>query len=408
MIDSLLSQVRKRTPESVKGVVRDLTPKEVWSWVRAYSRPLRIHGTDRFNFFPICHDPYVLYTFSGANIRNVVRASKYLGGKWAKYIIGFTEHVSKWKAKYIARQANVFNKKYKNKEIIFIANSEEEKGKMEKMGLSSKLINKNSFQREDQFYVENENRKDINATIVARMARWKRIELARLVDSLSIVTNIEDEDYFDEVRDKMDHANWPNFDKYGSYNYLSKEEIKNILNRSRTGLILSASEANNKASIEYLLCGVPVVSTPSKGGRDVFFDAEYCEIIDPNPKAVREGVEELIAREVDPEYIREQTLDKIRDHRARFLELVYELSNGRFDASVDEWLDLFPRNMKFQCEPEHFRAFLDSDYLRGPLDFIDGSRFLSEDDLRKRKPDRWRSIVEDASVQRDANSDANG
>ncbi|MCS3697032.1 glycosyltransferase [Salinibacter ruber] len=403
MIDSLLSQVRKRTPESVKGVVRDLTPEEVWSWMRAYSRPPRIHGTDRFNFFPICHDPYVIYTFSGANIGNVVHASKYLGEKYAKYIVGFTEHVSEWKARYIARQVSRFKSKYENKKIIFLSNSAEEKSRLVEVGLRSRLVNKNSFQREDQFYIENSSNKGINAVMVARMARWKRIELAKFVENLTIITTIEDEGYFDEVRALMDHVEWPNFGKGGSYEYLSRGEIRTVLNRSRTGLILSASEANNKASIEYLLCGVPVVSTPSKGGREVFFDQEYCKIVDPDPEAVREGVEELIAREVDPEYVREQTLDKIRDHRARFLELVYELSNGRFDASVDEWLDLFPRNMKFQCEPEHFRAFLDSDYLRGPLDFIDGSKFLSEDGLRKRKPDRWQSIVEDASVQQDAN-----
>ena len=36
------------------------------------------------------------------------------------------------------------------------------------------------------------------------------------------------------------------------------------------------------ASIEYLLAGLPVVSTPSLGGRDHYFDDEYCLIAPPD------------------------------------------------------------------------------------------------------------------------------
>jgi glycosyltransferase involved in cell wall biosynthesis len=38
--------------------------------------------------------------------------------------------------------------------------------------------------------------------------------------------------------------------------------------------------------MEYMLCGTPVVSTPSTGGRDVFFTPENSIIRDDNPKAV--------------------------------------------------------------------------------------------------------------------------
>ena len=64
------------------------------------------------------------------------------------------------------------------------------------------------------------------------------------------------------------------------------------------------------ASMEYLLAGRPVVSTPSLGGRDFFFDNRYVEIVDPTPEAVLEGVNRLRKKRLDPAFIRAETLKK--------------------------------------------------------------------------------------------------
>ena len=77
--------------------------------------------------------------------------------------------------------------------------------------------------------------------------------------------------------------------------------------------------------MEYLLAGLPVVSTPSRGGRDVFFDPDYCIICEPDPVAVRLAVEQLQARNLPREEIRNRTLEKIAPLRRRFVELVDEL-----------------------------------------------------------------------------------
>lgn len=406
MLGSFLSHIKRKVPKSVKDRLRDYIPVEVWSSIRAYSYPLDLYRTDRFNFFPVCHNPPVIYTFSRNTIGNISVMSDNLDSKYAHFVYGFTRHISKKRAKFVSRQYMSFKKKYPKYEITFIANSSKEIERLKKNGLNCRLINKNSFQREDQFYIEKDEKNKYNSVINSRMVKWKRIELAKNIEKLVIVTVVEDKEYMNKIMSVMEEAEWSNFDKKDSYNYLGRGEIRKILNKSRTGLILSESEANNKASIEYLLCGVPVVSTPSVGGRDVFFDDRYCKIVNPDPEAVRNGVEELIARDVDPEYVRERTLEKIREHRARFLELVYDLSGGRFDASVDDWLELFPRNMKFQCDPEHFNAFLESDYLQGRPDFVDGNKLLPEKHLRERKPDRWRSIVGSASTSK--NSDVEG
>ena len=94
-------------------------------------------------------------------------------------------------------------------------------------------------------------------------------------------------------------------------------------------------------SVEYLLCGIPVVSTPSIGGRDVFFSDPYTRIVEAHPEAVAEAVQELKQRKVHPQEIRREVLCRIAEHRRRFLLLLQEIyvrEGARFD--IDRAWDL--------------------------------------------------------------------
>ena len=106
---------------------------------------------------------------------------------------------------------------------------------------------------------------------------------------------------------------------------LPPDEVNAALNRAAVGLCLSRQEGANYASMEYLLAGLPVVSTPSIGGREVFFDPEFCIVCDPDPPAVRQAVESLRSRYISRECVRERTLAKIEPERRRFLALLDEL-----------------------------------------------------------------------------------
>jgi len=77
--------------------------------------------------------------------------------------------------------------------------------------------------------------------------------------------------------------------------------------------------------MEYFLSGLPVVSTPSLGGRDVFFDDKFVLQVEADPKAVGWGVSALIDRDISPELIRKRTLERMTEHRNRFMSLVNEL-----------------------------------------------------------------------------------
>jgi hypothetical protein len=107
--------------------------------------------------------------------------------------------------------------------------------------------------------------------------------------------------------------------------WLSADRVNEIYNSAAVGLCLSAAEGANYVSMEYMLSGLPIVSTPSRGGRDVFFDPDYCLIVRPDPRSVCEGVQALKARAIPREYIRMRTLSKVEGERRRFLNLLNEI-----------------------------------------------------------------------------------
>jgi glycosyltransferase involved in cell wall biosynthesis len=97
------------------------------------------------------------------------------------------------------------------------------------------------------------------------------------------------------------------------------------------------------SSVQYLLSGLPVVSTRSLGGRDVFFDREYVLIVEDEEEAVRRGVKELIEKRIPAQRIRHKTLEKMRDHRLRLISLVQEIyrQEGVKRDFASEWNEVF-------------------------------------------------------------------
>lgn len=160
-----------------------------------------------------------------------------------------------------------------------------------------------------------------DAVYAAQLMPFKRIELAREIDKIFVLTYTPGS--------KVGENNLPDLCpsmKHADYNRTWVDHVgKNrLFNQSKVGLCLSKEEGPMLASLEYMLSGLPVVSTRSKGGRDEYYNKDYCLIVDDNPAAVRKGVEELIARQIDPHYIREKTIEKLNRDRDRYVNLLSE------------------------------------------------------------------------------------
>ena len=243
------------------------------------------------------------------------------------------------------------NLEFPQHRYIYLCNSEAELGLLGQVGLQGIFCNHNCWVDESLFRPDPDRPKRFAAVYDANLAPYKRHALAAQVEDLALISFrhpvLLNRPYAATVRRSLPQATWLNDPMGPDFRYLTAAEVATTLQQSRVGLCLSASEGAMYASIQYLLCGLPVVSTASKGGRDAFFEDEYTLIVEDSPEAVRDGVREMIARNLDPYRIRARTLEKVAAHRDRFVDLLQDIFDhaGADRAARGEWPRLFCHKM---------------------------------------------------------------
>jgi len=221
-------------------------------------------------------------------------------------------------------------------DYTFLCNSKAEESLLIKHGLNGILCHQNAFVDTDYFPLISCN-KEFDAIYTARITPFKNHQLAAGIKSLRLIGDFHEHErqYVDETFSVLKHADWSRRIHFSS---MYKE-----LSRARIGLCLSSEEGAMFASIEYLLCGLPVVSTPNLGGRDFFFDKEFSLKVQPSVSDVTKGVYSLIDKSIDPQYIRQKTLEKMEEQREIFIDII----QGIFDKESvsrrfkDEWDNVF-------------------------------------------------------------------
>ncbi len=216
--------------------------------------------------------------------------------------------------------------------LIFVCNTPEEVLLLQKFGEAAYFYNKTANSSERIFRPLERAAVDFDAIYNAQLRPWKRHELTLEIESCAFLT-YRDSLLLDaapsEAAIMARHAATPPghvflnaFDEVGMPIRLPLSEVNRHLNRAGVGLCLSEREGAMFASTEYLLSGLPVVSTPSTGGRHVYYDAEYCWTVPPDPRSVAEAVAALKAKGIPRSYIHKRILERLGRDRARFLELI--------------------------------------------------------------------------------------
>ncbi len=236
-------------------------------------------------------------------------------------------------ARRIAETARAHALAYPAHELVFMCNTAAEAEHLRRGGLTAHLLNKNFTVSDTIFRPLPDAKIEFDAIYNARLDPRKRHALAARIERVALVSYVSGPETPQAQRDMLAgllaRRRAPtliNPTEDGLPVRLPAKEVNAALNRAAVGLCLSAKEGSNYASVEYMLAGLPVVSTPSRGGREIFFDHEYCTICDPNPAAVREAVKEMQARNIPRDHIRARTLAKIEPERRRFLSLIDDLS----------------------------------------------------------------------------------
>jgi glycosyltransferase involved in cell wall biosynthesis len=76
------------------------------------------------------------------------------------------------------------------------------------------------------------------------------------------------------------------------------------------------------ASVQYLYCGIPIVTTPSRGGREYFLDDQHTYRAEPNTYSVKGAVDKAKHDCIEPSEIRSAILSKVTSERMRYIEFL--------------------------------------------------------------------------------------
>ncbi len=298
-----------------------------------FSLSHRLGLRPRYEFGVISRRPLILYTHYAPSLWELLsdlvslELDLFVGCRWSLEVEDQREialRIQRWMARHPHHR------------ITHLAPSETEAAVLHRLKIPAILCSKNCLVDESIFRPRPEQPKLHRAVYDARLTPFKRHELARKVRDLALVTYDiplhRDQSYIDRTRELLAHATWlngPFAPDPADRRKLTLDEVALHLVRARVGLILSAVEGQNNASIQYLLCGLPVVTTRNRGGRDTFFTPEHVIWADDTPEAVADAVDELVSRDIDPAAVRANALRMIDQHRSVWRGAVEAILAGR-------------------------------------------------------------------------------
>lgn len=242
------------------------------------------HLIDKIQFYTISKNEnrYAIIVKGIAHNNQLFNA---IGDELKKYDITYLVRQSWWHSDQIFKDGNEVIDKYKldKSKFIFLHNTSDELERGKKFGFEGIHCNANCFQDESK-YVLNENvTKKYNAVYVARYDKCKQHWLVPDRNDITLVALTWPKDIGNTFKNCIIKER------------LSAKQISEIVNESNYGLCLSAEEGQCRAAIEYLYCGVPIVTVPSRGGRDVWYTKDN-QIIVNNKNEIEEVLNSKIQR----------------------------------------------------------------------------------------------------------------
>ncbi|MER9652774.1 glycosyltransferase [Mesorhizobium sp. M0152] len=285
--------------------------------------------------YAVSHDPLILYTpIGGARPLSTIAA---IGRRLAKRraTLLLSPNWTLERPAVVARMGRDliwYRERFPLHELLFFCNTEEERRLVTMAGGTAIVSNHNLMVSEEMFRPLPEVRVAFDAVYNGRISHTKRHYLALDIERLVHITFSIGEippagarAFIRRLQAQSPLHHIANAIADGMTTKLPAPEVNRVYNQAAVGLCLSAEEGAMYSSMEYLMAGLPIVSTPSLGGRDVYFDPDFCTIVEPDPTAVRRAVERLRDRAIPREEIRGRTLEKVRAHRAELMDYLSAL-----------------------------------------------------------------------------------
>lgn len=250
-----------------------------------------------------CVNFHYLYLLTSDRVQFLVSST------WAKFPIDFLWH------RVIRLAADPWSR---TDRATWLGNTQTEVDYAVRQHNRGALVNTNCFINEDRVpLLTFSDNPPYDAVLNSNAGRWKRHELAEGVPALAYIT------YSTTPDGKMW---WPvsTFEPaFINQEYLNEAGRGAIFADSCCGLILSACEGQNNSTVEFLLSGLPIVSTPSLGGRDIWFSEMNSIVCDATVPGVSHAVatwrERVKAGTLDRLSLRAECIERIGESRLRFV-----------------------------------------------------------------------------------------
>ena len=294
-------------------------------------------------FYTLLDEPLVFVIASGWNfLSGMALCRQTARGRPCRVLVQCAWYVPHIYAEIDAFRAKV-DPSFRNVILTYLCPNQSDAEFLMRRGIDALHVHHNAFIDERKFAIVVGVEKKYRAVHTASLMQFKRHELAWGVQKIAIITYDPNGENTAQQLSGYQNLAYLNVDNAGKIEHLPAEQVGAIVNESHCGLILSEIEGANYASTEYLLCGIPLVSTPSLGGREEFYDTRHVKIVEPTAQNVERAVEEWCHHAPPPEQIRESVLNKCRVHRGRLLHWLCAVS-GRdvFQTAGDNlWSSLF-------------------------------------------------------------------
>lgn len=238
--------------------------------------------------------------------------------------------------------------RYPGVDTTFMCQTAADAALLREVGLKSLHVHRNALIDDTVFRPDPTAAKPFAAVINANLMPFKRHSLAWSVRRLALITfDAKRDGDASEVSGYEDLA-WSNLDGAGGVREISGEEVAAVVRQAHCGLMLSELEGGNGASTEYLFCGVPLITTRSRGGRHAMYDMASVTVVAPERRAVAAAVEAATRRTADAEEIRARVMARARPHRRRLIAWLSQASGRDLftDAGERLWLPSFRHRLR--------------------------------------------------------------
>lgn len=245
----------------------------------------------------------------------------------------------------LAVQYRRFRTAHPRARLIVLANTPGEERLLRHLGVDVHLAPQNMFVDETMYGPILGQPRRFDAIYNAQIAPIKRHALARTVPSCAYVTKL-----FGTWSPRLKRAQLDTFLRslpqgHVILNAVTPDDVVPMdhvavnaaMASAHVGLCLSRVEGAMYASIEYLLAGLPVVTTRSKGGRDRFYHPDTTLVVDDDPRSVQDGVAAMKARAVPADYVRATTMRLITAEREQFNAFIDGLRGRGMARTDDRW-----------------------------------------------------------------------